>query len=97
MKHYRVAQSVYASTYANKEEQFKIYLNSLPPDEIDEIENVFRANGNGLLSVRQMESAAKLFDSFAMFYCISMADFSVRMDIFLFLMVKLLLELLEKN
>ena len=34
-------------------EQFKIYLNSPPPEEIDEIENDFRVNGNDLLSVRQ--------------------------------------------
>ena len=41
------------------------------PDEIDEIENNFRANGNGLLSVRDSESATELFDSFAMFYYIN--------------------------
>ena len=47
LKHnYRVAQRVYASTYANMAEKFKIYLNSLPPDKIDEIENDFRVNGN---------------------------------------------------
>ena len=72
MKHnYRVAQRVYVSTYANMAEQFKISLNSLPPDKTDEIENDFRANGNGLLSVRQTESATELFDSFAMFYYIN--------------------------
>ena len=68
---YRVARRVYASTCANKAEQFKIYLNSLPPDKIGEIENNFRANGNGLLSVCQTESATELFDSFAMFYYIN--------------------------
>ena len=52
-------------------EQFKIYLNSLPPDKIDDIENYFRANANGLLSVRQTESATELFNSFAMFYYIN--------------------------
>ena len=52
---YRVSQTAYALAYANMAEQFKIYLNSLPPDEIDEIENDFRANGNGLLSVHQTE------------------------------------------
>ena len=47
LKHnYRVAQRVYASTYANMTEEFKIYLNSLPPDKIDEIETDFRVNGN---------------------------------------------------
>ena len=66
---YRVAQRVQASTHANIEKF--IYLNSLPPDEIDEIENEFRVNINGLLSVRQTESATKLFDSFVMFYHIS--------------------------
>ena len=49
-------------------EQFKIYLNSLPSDEIHETENDFRANGNGLLSVRQTESVTVLFDSFTIFY-----------------------------
>ena len=68
---YRVAGRVYASTYTNKAEQFKIYLNSLSPDEIDETENDFRANGNGLLSVHQTKSATELFDSFAMFYYIN--------------------------
>ena len=41
---YRVAQRVYESTYANMVERFKIYLNFLPPDEIDEAENDFRAD-----------------------------------------------------
>ena len=55
--------------YANIEKF--IYLNFLPPDEIDETENEFRANINGLLSVRQTENATKLFDSFVMFYYIN--------------------------
>ena len=72
MKHnYRVARRVYASTCATMTEQFKIYLNCRPPDKIDEIENDFRANGNGLLSLRQTESATELLDSFAMFYYIN--------------------------
>ena len=42
MKHtYRVARKVYALTYANIAQQFKIDLNSLLPDEIDKIENDF--------------------------------------------------------
>ena len=40
-----------------KAEQFKIYVNSLPSDEIDEPERDFRANVNGLLSIRDTESA----------------------------------------
>ena len=52
-------------------EQFEIYLFSPPPDKVDEIENDFKANGNGLLSVRQTESATKVFDSFTMFYYIN--------------------------
>ena len=72
MKHNdRVARRVYASTFANVAKQFKINLNSLPPNEIDKIENDFRVNGNSLLSVRQTESATELFDSFAMFYYIN--------------------------
>ena len=63
---YRVVQRVYVSTYANMVEHIKIDLNSLLPDEIDEIENNFRANGNGLLSVCQTKSATKLFDYFVM-------------------------------
>ena len=51
--YYRVAQRVYASTYAKMAEIFKINLNSLLSDEIDETENDFRANRNGPLSVRQ--------------------------------------------
>ena len=68
---YRVARRLYASTYANKAEQFKIYLNSLPPHEIDKIENDFRANGNGLLSICQTESTTELFDSLVLFYYIN--------------------------
>ena len=69
MKHnYRVARRVYTSNYVNIAEQFQIYLNSLPPDEIDGIENDFRANENGLLSVRDTKSAVELFNSFAMSY-----------------------------
>ena len=68
---YRVARRVYASTYPNIAEHFKIVLNSLLPDEIDEIENDFKANGNGLLSVCQTESVTELFDAFAMFYYIN--------------------------
>ena len=72
MKHnYKVARRVYGSIYTNIAEQFKIYVNSLLPDEIDEIENNFRANGNGLLSVRDAASATELFDSFVMFYYIN--------------------------
>ena len=44
MKHnYRIARRVYASTYANMVEQFKIYLKSLPHNTKDGIENDFRA------------------------------------------------------
>ena len=68
MEHnYSVAQCVYTSTYKNMAQQFKIYLNSLPPNKIDEIENDFRANGNGLVLVRDAQSAVELFDSFDMF------------------------------
>ena len=72
MKHnYRVVRRVYGSTFVNIAEKFKIYLNSVPSDEIGEMENDFRANGNGLLSVRDTQSAVELFDSFAMFYYIN--------------------------
>ena len=67
----KAERKILKSMKYNMAEQFKIYLNSLPPDKIDEIENDFRANGNGLLSVRQTESATKLFYSFAMFYYIN--------------------------
>ena len=39
--------------------------------QIDEIENDFRANGNGLLSVRDTQYMVELFDFFAMFYYIN--------------------------
>ena len=69
MKHnYQIAWRVYQSTYENLAEQFKIYVNSLTPDEIDELERDFCANRNNLLSIRDTESATKLFNSFAMFY-----------------------------
>ena len=72
MKHkYRVAQRVYASTYTNIAEKFKIYLYSLTSDKIDEIQRDFWANGKGLLSVWDTESALELFDSFFMFYYIN--------------------------
>ena len=32
---YRITRTVHASTYANMANQFKIDLNSLPPDQID--------------------------------------------------------------
>ena len=42
MKHnYKVTRKVYASTYANIADQIQICLNSLPLDEIDQIENNF--------------------------------------------------------
>lgn len=42
IKHnYKVTQRVYGSIYANIVEQFKIYVNSLMPDKIDEIEDNF--------------------------------------------------------
>ena len=42
IKHnYKVPQRVYSSIYANIVEQFKIYVNSLMPDKIDEIEDNF--------------------------------------------------------
>ena len=52
MKHsHKVARRVYSSICTNIAEQFKIYLNSLSPDEIDENENNFSTNGNDLPSV----------------------------------------------
>ena len=71
MKHsYKVARRVYSSICTNIAEQFKIYLNSLSPDEIDENENNFSTNGNDLPSVWDNESAIDLFDFFAIFYYI---------------------------
>ena len=68
MKHnYRIARVVYQSIYKHLTEQFKVYINSFPPDEIDELERDFRANGNGLVSIRDTESATELFNSFFMF------------------------------
>ena len=93
---YRVARRVYASTYASIAEQFKVYLNSLPFDKIDEIENYFRANGNGyFLFTKQKVQPNYLI--LLKYFTISTAGFPIRMDILLFLMVKLVLELLEKN
>lgn len=72
MKHnYSVARWVYTSTYENMAEKFKIYLNYLPPDEIEEIENDFRTNGNGLVWVRDDQAAKELSDPFALFYYIN--------------------------
>ena len=68
---YMVTQRVYASTYANMAEQFKIYFKALPADKIGEIKSGFRANGNGLLPFCQTESGTELFDSFTMFYYIN--------------------------
>ena len=92
---YRVARRVYASTYANIAEQFKIYLNSLSPAKIDEIENNSGTNRNGLLFTKWKVRPNYLI--LLQCFTISTGDFPIRMDIFLFLMVKLLLELLEKN
>ena len=72
MKHnYKVACRVYNSIYSNIAEQFKIYLEFLASDKIDETENYFRANGNGLFSFRDSQSTTELFHSFAMFYYIN--------------------------
>ena len=68
---YKVARRVYGSIYTNIAEKFKIYIISLKRDEIDEIENDFRVNGNSLLSVRDTGSATELFNLFAMFYYIN--------------------------
>ena len=44
MKHnYKVTRTVFNSIYSNIAKQFKIYLDSLASDEIDEIEKDFRA------------------------------------------------------
>ena len=93
---YRVAQRVYASTYANIAQQFKIYLNSLPLDKIDEIENDFRANGNSyFLFTKQKVQLNYLI--LLQYFTKSTAGFPIRTDILLFLKVKLVLELLKKN
>ena len=68
---YEVAQRVYSFIYTNIAEQFKIYVNSIMPNEIGEIKNDFQANGNDLLSAADTESATKLFHSFAVFYYIN--------------------------
>ena len=93
---YRVARRVYASTYANIAEEFKTYLNPLPPDEIDEIENDFRANGNDLLSVHQTKVQPNYLILLQCFI-ISTAGFPIRTEIFLLLMVKLLLNYWRKT
>ena len=72
MKHnYKVVQRVYSSIDTNITEQFKIYVNSWMPDEIDGIENNFWANGNGLLFVWVIKSATELFGLFAIFYYVN--------------------------
>ena len=72
MKHnYKVARRVYGSIYTNIAEKFKIYIISLKRDEIDEIENDFRVNGNSLLSAHDTGSTKELFNLFAMFYYIN--------------------------
>ena len=69
MKHNdQIARRVYQSNYEHLADQFKIYVNSLTPNEIGKLERDFRANGNGLLSIRDTGSATGLFSSFAMFY-----------------------------
>ena len=65
---YQIARRLYQSTYENLPEQFKTYVTSLLPDEIDKLERDFCANGNGLLLIRDTESSTELFNSFAMFY-----------------------------
>ena len=57
---YKVAQRVYGSIYRYISEQFKIYVDSLLPDEIDEIKNGFWTNWNGLLSIWDTESTTEL-------------------------------------
>ena len=69
MKHnYKVVRRVYGSIYRYIAEQFKIYVDSLLSDEIDEIKNGFWPNWNGLLSVWDTESTTELLDSFVTFY-----------------------------
>ena len=51
MKHiYKVARKVYNSIYSSIAEHFKIYLEPLASDKIDEIENVFRENEESFFS-----------------------------------------------
>lgn len=72
MKHnYKVARRIYCSIYKSTVEQFKMYVNSLQPVEINEIENNFQVNGDNLLSVRDTKSVTELFHSFAVFYYIN--------------------------
>ena len=73
-------------------ERFKIYLNFLPPDEIDEAENDFRAD---FLFAKWKARPNYLI--FLQCFTTSKAGFPIPIDIFLFLMVKLLPELLKKN
>ena len=51
MKHiYKVARKACNSIYSNIVEHFKTYLDPLASDKIDEIENVFRENGESFFS-----------------------------------------------
>lgn len=50
-ENYKFIQRVYNSTYSWIGEQFKIYPDSLPETEKDEIEKDFRANRNELLII----------------------------------------------
>ena len=71
MQNYKVARRVYSSIYTNIAGQFKICVNSFASWRNSWRWKHFRANGNGLLSVRDTESATESFDSFAMFYYVN--------------------------
>ena len=48
-KNYKILRRVYNSTNSNIGEQLKLYLVSLPTNEIDRIENDFKVNFDKLL------------------------------------------------
>ena len=67
-KNYRVCRRVYQALFYEITETFIQYVNSLAPDEIEQLYADLKANGWGVKSIVDIEECIELLKLFQLFY-----------------------------
>ena len=67
-KNYRICRRVYQSLFIEIASTFIQYINTLSPDEIDQLDDDIRPNGWGAQFIVEIENSVKLLHIFQMLY-----------------------------
>ena len=67
-KHYRICRDVYQALFYEIAETFIQYVNTLAPDEIEQLDADLKANGVGVKSIVEIEDCNELLKLFQLFY-----------------------------